>query len=149
MQKKYRLCSILQKLMESKDWGNFKAEMGQNIVNRVAEETGLNGQGDGSDDDSDDDSGYENISETIKELGGMALTMAGAGLAQQFYQWRAESLLKSLSADILKKFPTHMQTAMESLDDNKDLMPSSKLMPGSLFQLSRQLCLNPFLLHER
>ncbi|KAI1447322.1 hypothetical protein F5Y02DRAFT_407370 [Annulohypoxylon stygium] len=124
MQKKYRLCSILQKLMESKDWGNFKAEMGQNIVNRVAEETGLNGQGDGSDDDSDDDSGYENISETIKELGGMALTMAGAGLAQQFYQWRAESLLKSLSADILKKFPTHMQTAMESLDDNKDLMPS-------------------------
>ncbi|KAI2463568.1 hypothetical protein F4781DRAFT_426259 [Annulohypoxylon bovei var. microspora] len=124
MQKKYRLCSILQKLMESKDWGNFKAEMGQNIVKRVAEETGVGGQGNGSDGDSDEEDGDGKISSTLKDLGGMALTMAGAGLIQQFYEWRAERLQKNLSADVLKKFPTHMQTAMESLDDNKDLMPS-------------------------
>ncbi|KAI1456210.1 hypothetical protein F4805DRAFT_248214 [Annulohypoxylon moriforme] len=124
MQKKYRLCSILQKLMESKDWGNFKAEMGQNIFKRVAEETGISSQGDDSDADSDDEASDGKMSETLKEIGGMALTMAGAGLVQQFYEWRAERLQKSLSADILKKFPAHMQTAMESLDDNKDLMPS-------------------------
>ncbi|KAI1101791.1 hypothetical protein F4804DRAFT_288640 [Jackrogersella minutella] len=124
MQKKYRLCSILQKLMDSKDWGNFKNEMGQNIVNRVAKETGFGGQEDYSEGDSDDEDGDGKISDTLKDLGGMALSMAGAGLIQQFYEWRAERLQRNLSADVLKKFPTHMQTAMESLDDNKDLMPS-------------------------
>ncbi|KAI1093343.1 hypothetical protein F5B19DRAFT_482755 [Rostrohypoxylon terebratum] len=133
MEKKYRLCSILQKLMESRDWANFKEEMRQNLVDKVpveeVKEAKLNSQkdkpGDDSNDsdDSDDDERFEEISEAIKELGDMAVTV-GAGLAQQFYQWRAESMLKSLSAKILKRFPTHMQTAMESLDDNKDLMPS-------------------------
>ncbi|KAI1205068.1 uncharacterized protein F4807DRAFT_465038 [Annulohypoxylon truncatum] len=107
MQKKYRLCSILQKLMESKDWENFKAEMGQNIVKRVAEETGVSGQEDDFGGDSDDESGDGKISDTLKELDGMALRMTGAGLAQQFYEWQAERLQKNLSADVLKKFPTH------------------------------------------
>ncbi|KAI2624713.1 hypothetical protein GGS26DRAFT_583500 [Hypomontagnella submonticulosa] len=124
MQKKYRLCSILQKLMESKDWGNFKTEIGQNIVKRVAKETGVSGQDDGFEADSDDEDAGKDLSDTLKDISGMALTMAGAGLIQQFYEWRAERLQKNLTADVLKKFPTHMQTAMESLDDNKDLMPS-------------------------
>ncbi|KAI0832948.1 hypothetical protein F5Y06DRAFT_290312 [Hypoxylon sp. FL0890] len=124
MQKKYRLCSILQKLMESRDWGNRKADIGQNLVKRVAKETGGSDQGDDSEGDSDDEDGNGKISDTLKELGGLALTMAGAGLRQQFYEWRAERLEKNLAADVLKKFPPHIQTAMESLDDNKDLMPS-------------------------
>ncbi|KAI0385628.1 hypothetical protein F5Y04DRAFT_246313 [Hypomontagnella monticulosa] len=124
MQKKYRLCSILQKLLESKDWGNFKTEIGQNITKRVAKETGAIGQDDGSEPDSDDEDSRKDLSDTLKDIGGMALTMAGAGLIQKFYEWRAEQLQKTLTADVLKKFPTHMQTAMESLDDNKDLMPS-------------------------
>ncbi|XXG97254.1 hypothetical protein Hte_003550 [Hypoxylon texense] len=128
MEKKYRLCSILQKLMDSKDWGNLKTEMGQNLAKRITKEIS------GDDDDeekrrndsdaaeSDDDGNAE--SSLLKDLGGMALSMAGAGLVQQFYEWRAERLQKSLSADVLKKFPAHIQTAMEALDDNKDLMPS-------------------------
>ncbi|KAI1388954.1 uncharacterized protein F4822DRAFT_263314 [Hypoxylon trugodes] len=124
MQKKNRLCTILQKLMESRDWGNFKTEMGQNIFKRVAKETGMSGQEEGAEEDSDDEDSDAGFSDTIKDIGGMALTMAGAGLVQQFYQWRADRLQKNLAADVLKKFPTHMQTAMESLDDNKDLMPS-------------------------
>ncbi|KAI1376006.1 hypothetical protein F4677DRAFT_454623 [Hypoxylon crocopeplum] len=124
MQKKYRLCSILQKLMESKEWSNFKMEMGQNIIRKVAKEAGVAEQEDGPGEDSDDEDGDKALSDTLKDLGGMALTMATAGLKQQFYEYRAERLQRNLTADVLKKFPTHMQTAMESLDDNKDLMPS-------------------------
>ncbi|KAI1411182.1 hypothetical protein F5Y13DRAFT_201409 [Hypoxylon sp. FL1857] len=124
MQKKYRLCSILQKLMESRDWGNHKMEIGQTLAKRVAKETGGNDQGGDPEGDSDDESGDGKISDTLKDLGGLALTMAGAGLVQQFYEMRAERLQKNLSADVLKKFPPHIQTAMESLNDNKDLMPS-------------------------
>ncbi|OTA81338.1 hypothetical protein M434DRAFT_85596 [Hypoxylon sp. CO27-5] len=126
MQKKYKLCSILQKLMEGRDWGNHKTEIGQNLAKRVAKETGASAEGGDSEGDSDDENGDGDvkISDTLKDLGGMALTMAGAGLVQQFYQMRAERLEKNLSADVLKKFPPHIQTAMESLNDNKDLMPS-------------------------
>lgn len=110
--------------MDSKDWGNLKTEMGQNIAKKVAKEI----QDDDSEDDSDGEGDDGGLSGTLKELGGMALTMAGAGLVQQFYERWADRLLKNLSADVLKKFPTHMQTAMESLDDNKDLMPSSMFL---------------------
>ncbi|KAL7624087.1 hypothetical protein AAE478_005644 [Parahypoxylon ruwenzoriense] len=54
--------------------------------------------------------------------------MAGAGLVQQFYEWQAGCLEKNFGADVLEKFPRHMQTALESLEDNKDLMLS---MPHS------------------
>ncbi|KAI0098325.1 hypothetical protein F4776DRAFT_529397 [Hypoxylon sp. NC0597] len=126
MQKKYKLCSILQKLMEGRDWANQKAEIGQSLAKRVAKETGGSDQGGDSEGDSDDEDGDGDVklSDTLKDLGGMALTMAGAGLVQQFYEMRAERLEKNLSADVLKKFPPHIQTAMESLNDNKDLMPS-------------------------
>lgn len=135
MEKKYRLCSILQKLMDSKDWGNLKTEIGQNLAKRITKEISGNGdEGAESGADSDDDERAE--SGLLKDLGGMALSMAGAGLIQQFYEWRAERLQKNLSADVLKKFPAHIQTAMEALDDNKDLMPSSmfpRMLPPLLF----------------
>ncbi|KAI1769709.1 hypothetical protein GGR53DRAFT_12922 [Hypoxylon sp. FL1150] len=124
MEKKYRLCSILQKLMDSKEWGNLKTEMGQNLAKRIAKEIsgdGEEGTSSGVDSDDDDESAETGL---LKDLGGMALSMAGAGLIQQFYEWRAERLQKNLSADVLKKFPAHIQTAMEALDDNKDLLPS-------------------------
>ncbi|KAI1136765.1 hypothetical protein F5Y05DRAFT_415016 [Hypoxylon sp. FL0543] len=124
MQKKYQLCSILQKLVESRDWGNRKTDIGQTLAKRVAKETGGSDQVDDSEEDSDDEDGEKQISDTLKDMGGMALTLAGAGLRQQFYEWRAERMQKNLAADVLKKFPPHIQTAMESLDDNKDLMPS-------------------------
>ncbi|KAI1780938.1 hypothetical protein F4818DRAFT_436134 [Hypoxylon cercidicola] len=127
MEKKHRLCSILQKQMESKDWGNLKTEMGQNLAKRITKEISGDGEEKGdSEADSDDEDAESSL---LKDLGGMALSMAGAGLIQQFYEWRAERLQKSLSADVLKKFPAHIQTAMEALDDNQDLMPSSMLLP--------------------
>ncbi|KAI0181555.1 hypothetical protein GGR52DRAFT_43743 [Hypoxylon sp. FL1284] len=125
MEKKYRLCSILQKLMDSKDWGNLKIEMGQNLAKRITKEIYGDGEGEEKGGDSEHESGDDGAeSSLLRELGGMALSMAGAGLVQQFYEWRAEHLQKSLSADVLKKFPAHIQTAMEALDDNKDLLPS-------------------------
>lgn len=151
LRKKHRLCSILQKLMESRDWGRFKNEVGQSLTSKVLREARgvgvgvgvlekekekleekdndaakrVDGDGsDGEEEDSDSETGGAAISDTLKEWGGMALTVAGAGLVEKFYGWRASRLEKNLSADVLKQFPSHMQTALESLDDNKDLMPS-------------------------
>ncbi|KAH9905914.1 hypothetical protein F4778DRAFT_683566 [Xylariomycetidae sp. FL2044] len=143
MQKKHMLCSILQKLVESRDWGRLRDQVGEKLGGRVVEEaknrgyldfveaekadsvgkevnaSAMDNDGNGSD---EEEAGE--MSGLLKELGGMALTVAGAGLIQKFYEWRAERLQKNLSAEVLKKFPTHMQAALESLDDNKDLMPS-------------------------
>ncbi|KAI0013167.1 hypothetical protein F4779DRAFT_439241 [Xylariaceae sp. FL0662B] len=121
MQKKHKLCSIVQKLLQSKSWANLKTEVGQSLIDRVAKETLGVSQDDA---ESDDEDGKGGLTSTLKELGGMALTVTGAGLGEKFYQWRAERLEKNLSAEVLKKFPSHMQAALESLDDNKDLMPS-------------------------
>lgn len=82
----------------------------------------------GSDSDSDShpasSSNWDTITETLKDMGGLAMDMASAGLAQKYYQSRAARLEKRLTADVLSTFPVHMQAALQSLDDNRDLMPS-------------------------
>ncbi|KAI3321669.1 hypothetical protein HD806DRAFT_503144 [Xylariaceae sp. AK1471] len=120
MQKKHLLCSVLQKLMKSKGWGAFKTELSENPARRENKETGSTANVDDDELDSEDEDDGGGLSTTVKELG----MVGAAGLMQKFYEWRAERLEKNLSAQVLKKFPEHLQAALESLDANKDLMPS-------------------------
>ncbi|KAI0015491.1 hypothetical protein F4780DRAFT_71444 [Xylariomycetidae sp. FL0641] len=122
MEKKHLLCSVLQKLMESKDWGRLKTDLANAVAGKATRAVAAGDDSDGS--DSEEGQANAGISDTLKDLSAMALKAAGAGLMQKFYEWRAERLEKNLSAQVLKQFPTHMQAALESLDDNKDLMPS-------------------------
>ncbi|GAW18727.1 hypothetical protein ANO14919_082080 [Xylariales sp. No.14919] len=167
MQKKYRLCSLIQKLVKSKDWGNIKVrselpltarqyvlavgpysqlqtishgtDVERDLATKITEKAnqglalaaGSPGVGSNTeeknnepDSDSDSDSGMDAITGALKEIGELAVAMASAGMAQTFYERWASRLEKSLNADVLKLFPVHMQAALQSLDDNRDLMPS-------------------------
>ncbi|RWA12255.1 hypothetical protein EKO27_g2848 [Xylaria grammica] len=125
MQKKYRLCSLIQKLVKSKDWGNIKEKANQGLA-FAAGSPGVssNTEEKNNESDSDSDSGMDAITGALKEIGELAVAMASAGMAQTFYERWASRLEKSLNADVLKMFPVHMQAALQSLDDNRDLMPS-------------------------
>ena len=74
--------------------------------------------------DGDSDSEAGDLASTLKELGGMALKVASASLAENLYEWRAEQPRWNLDADVIRKFPAHMRATLESLNDNIDLMPS-------------------------
>ncbi|KAI0536342.1 hypothetical protein GGR58DRAFT_475722 [Xylaria digitata] len=141
MQKKRRLCSLIQKLVESKNWGNRKTDVEQDLATKITEKAnqslaftpnspGVSGEknteknNDNSDSDSDSDSGVDTITSTLMEIGELTVAMASAGVAQTFYERWASRLEKSLNADVLKMFPVHMQAALQSLDENRDLMPS-------------------------
>ncbi|KAI1180280.1 hypothetical protein F4777DRAFT_574040 [Nemania sp. FL0916] len=126
--KKYRLCSLIQKLLESKDMGSQKADFwAAERMRDISSKLSAASQGKATEDhedDSDPDSDTEPIADTLKELSSLAVDMAGAGLAQAFYSRRAARLEKSLDADALRGFPVHMQAALKNLDENKSLMPS-------------------------
>ncbi|KAI0408595.1 hypothetical protein F4802DRAFT_604839 [Xylaria palmicola] len=129
MQKKYRLCSLIQKLHELKQ--DLTTKITEKANQGIAGASGSAGAKSGNEkqdqdnnNDSDSDSNGDTFTNTLKELGGLAATMAGAGVAQTFYERWSSRLEKSLNADVLKLFPAHMQTALQSLDDNRDLMPS-------------------------
>ncbi|KAI1111218.1 hypothetical protein F5Y14DRAFT_426195 [Nemania sp. NC0429] len=130
MKKKYRLCSLIQKLLESKDRSSHKALLQQDLASKITErinqgKAGVAG-GTAADEmeESDADSETEPIADTLKAISGLAVDVASAGIAETFYERWASRLEKSLDGDVLKEFPVHLQVALKSLDDNKSLMPS-------------------------
>ena len=74
--------------------------------------------------DGGSDSEAGDLASTLKELGGMALTVTSASLAENLYEWRAERLRRNLDADVIRKCPAYMRAALESLNDNRDLITS-------------------------
>lgn len=120
MRKKRKLCGILQNLLESKNMDSLKAVESLAELAELAEVTTNKDTGDGG---SDDESPGTQLDQNV-EQGALVLARAGAGLVQKFYELRAEQLERNLSAAVLKRIPTHMQAALENLNDNKDLMPS-------------------------
>ncbi|OCK93787.1 uncharacterized protein K441DRAFT_468343, partial [Cenococcum geophilum 1.58] len=94
--KKRKLCGILLRIMHSKSLGARKAKL------------------------TEGGSGFN----AFMELGETALETVTVGLIQRFYEMHAEQLDQNLSAAVFKRIPSHMQAALQCLDDNKDLMPS-------------------------
>ncbi|KAI0593486.1 hypothetical protein F4775DRAFT_495937 [Biscogniauxia sp. FL1348] len=128
--KKYKLCSVLQKLVEARDWDKTASENKQYIVDRMTEVVSdkINGaggrySGGSPDPDLDSDSSSEDEN-TVMDVGAAGLATFGASLFQKFYEMRSERAEAQLSAWVLNKFPRHIQAALKNLDDSKDLMPS-------------------------
>ncbi|KAI1484884.1 hypothetical protein F5X96DRAFT_662401 [Biscogniauxia mediterranea] len=124
--KKYKLCSVLQKLVEARDWDRVANENKQDLFNRVTEVVSgktndANGHHSVGDSDSDSDSEHET---TFTDVGVAGLATLGSSLIHKFYEMRSERAEAQLSAWVLNKFPRHIQAALKSLDDSKDLMPS-------------------------
>ena len=138
--KKHRLCEVLRALVDSRDWGRYRADVGGSFADKIVrgarnyagypdakkeDDPAVDIKRDadvGEDGDSDSEAG--DLVGTLRELGGMALTVAGASMVESLYEWRAERLRRNLDADVIRRFPPHMRAALESLNDNRDLMPS-------------------------
>lgn len=132
--KKRKLCGILLRIMHSKSLGARKAKLSESLDGMIAKQIRspispfnasadpdkpANGPGD-SDDEAEGGSGFN----AFMELGETALETVTVGLIQRFYEMHAEQLDQNLSAAVFKRIPSHMQAALQCLDDNKDLMPS-------------------------
>ena len=105
-------------------YSDAKADGNSTDVNGGDGRDGCGNQDADIDIDGDSDSEAGNLASTLKELGGMALTVASASLAENLYEWRAERLRRNQDADVIRKFPAHMRAALESLNDNRDPIPS-------------------------
>ncbi|KAI5924982.1 hypothetical protein F4810DRAFT_106034 [Camillea tinctor] len=126
--KKRKLCSVLQKLVDARDWNKVKDEAKQEFFDKV---TGaFSGKGNGADgqhsvggpsSDSDSESDDENV---LMDVGQAAIRTVGSNLIQRVFEMRSERAAAQLQAYVLNQFPRHIQPALKSLDDKKDLMPS-------------------------
>ncbi|KUJ18505.1 uncharacterized protein LY89DRAFT_642850 [Mollisia scopiformis] len=118
MRKKTKLCGIFEALLQSKDMGNTKAQMAEALGD-------LGHSVEGGEPDSDTESKpASSYFDQKLEQGGMLAMKVGAGLFQSLWELQADQLEKNLNAAVLKKIPAHLQAAIESLNENKDLLPA-------------------------
>ncbi|KIW95056.1 uncharacterized protein Z519_03637 [Cladophialophora bantiana CBS 173.52] len=134
--KKRKLCGLLKAHLQTKDADSFKAELSKELTKMMKKDGDDKPKGEPEDDlddiadgnDSDDEPSFFNQKlEQMKEKGRQAAVKAGGFLFEKFWEMRADHLDKNLSASVLKKTPTYLQAALESLNDNRSLLPSMYL----------------------
>ncbi|RYO90246.1 hypothetical protein DL762_002768 [Monosporascus cannonballus] len=134
--KKRKLCKILETYIDSQDWANSGVEVrkeGMKVGTEMLKEgTGLakRALSSLSDDPGKDSEGldFERVMDQILEHGKTAAKLAGhftvLAVGEKLLEMHAERLEKNLSASVIKRTPKRLRGAVESLNDNKDLLPA-------------------------
>ncbi|RYP39499.1 hypothetical protein DL768_010706 [Monosporascus sp. mg162] len=134
--KKRKLCKILETYIESQDLANSGVEVrkeGMKAGTEMLKEgtsLAMRALGTFSDDPGKDSVGLDTqgVMDQILEHGKTAAKLAGhftvLALGEKLLEMHAEHLEKNLSASVLKKTPKRLRGAVESLNDNKDLLPA-------------------------
>ncbi|RYP00695.1 hypothetical protein DL764_006433 [Monosporascus ibericus] len=134
--KKRKLCKILETYIDSQDLANSGVEVrkeGMKVGTEMLKEgTSLakRALSSLSDDPGKDSQGLDTqgVMDQILEHGKTAAKLAGhftvLALGEKLLEMHAEHLEKNLSASVLKRTPKRLRGAVESLNDNKDLLPA-------------------------
>lgn len=134
--KKRKLCKILQTYIDTKDLADSSVEVrkegmkagtemlkgGTNLAKRalssLSDDPGRGSEG----------MDFEGVMDQILEHGKTAAKRVGhftvLALGEKLLEMHAERLEKNLSASVLKRTPKRLRGAVESLNDNKDLLPA-------------------------
>ncbi|RYP69025.1 hypothetical protein DL771_006351 [Monosporascus sp. 5C6A] len=134
--KKRKLCKILKTYIDSQNLANLGGEVrkeGMKLGTDMLKEStslakrALSGLSDEPDKDSEGPD-FQVVMDQLLEHGKTAAKLAGhftvLALGEKLLEMRAEYLEKHLSASVLKRTPERLRGAVESLNDNKDLLPA-------------------------
>jgi hypothetical protein len=113
--KKDMLCEVLQRFLQGKQLGDWA----DRFNHKYQEAKAAAGQGS----DQPALSSTEQIS-SLAGRGALKVAAAGSTMVQGLLEMHAKHLDSTLSDRVLKTVPAHLQAAIESLNENKDLLPS-------------------------
>ncbi|KAK4463566.1 hypothetical protein QBC42DRAFT_198890 [Cladorrhinum samala] len=140
--KKSKMCTILNNYLDSRRFGKEGEERWKTGTKKPEEaaaaaaataggpkkETGAEPQ---SDDESEDDGEAGEEENVFEKVWGQSKLAAKAfgdytllAAVEKIFEMRADRLEKTLSTKVLKRTPRRLRSAVESMDDNRSLMPA-------------------------
>ena len=139
--KKRKMCHVLERYLKSRTSARDREEslkLGKKTVEqatRSMDPFGFTGGGASGDlekgeqsSDDEGEGGDESPFDKLLDQGKLAARAFGEytvlAVFEKFFEMRAEHLDKTLSTAVLKRTPKRLQTAVESLNDNKSLLPA-------------------------